>query len=137
MKNSPNVVTHDPLGDGICQFAALCYALRELGIYRSPDTLGVEVVQFIEEHDMVDDMHLELFTGLSWRQYLEETSISGTYGDEIILRAMVNMFNFEIVVISTLGEGVRVIITPEELIPYHTLVICSTFSGDTGKSFWM
>ena len=84
---------HDPLGDGNCQFAALCYALRELGIYRSPDTMRVEVVQFIEEHDMVHGMHLELFTGLSWQQCLEEMSKSGTYSDEITLRAMANMFN--------------------------------------------
>ena len=50
---------------------------------------------------MVDGMHLELFTGLSWRQYLEGMSKSGTYDDENTLRAMANMFNVEIVVIST------------------------------------
>ena len=38
------VFTHDPLGDDNCQFAALCYALRELCIYRSTDTLRVKVV---------------------------------------------------------------------------------------------
>ena len=48
------VVTHDPLVDGNCQPVALSYALRELGIYRSSETLRVKVVQFIEEHDMVD-----------------------------------------------------------------------------------
>ena len=47
------IVTHDPHEDGNCQFAALCYVLRELGIYRSQDTLRVEAVQFIEEHDMI------------------------------------------------------------------------------------
>ena len=45
-------VTRDPFGDGTCQFAVLCYALRELGINRSPDTLTIEVVQLIEKHDM-------------------------------------------------------------------------------------
>lgn len=51
---------------------------------------------------MGDSMHLELFTG---RQYLEEISISGIYGDETILRAMAHMFNVKITVTSSLGEG--------------------------------
>ena len=57
---------HDSLGECNCQFAALCYTLKGLDIYRSPDTLRVEVVQFIKEHGMADDMHFELFTVLSW-----------------------------------------------------------------------
>ena len=59
---------------------------------------------------MVDGMHLELFTGLSCRKYLEEMSKSGTYSDEITLSEMANLFNAEIVVISTPGEGGMVII---------------------------
>ena len=55
----------DALGDCNYQFAVSCYALRELDIFRSPDTLRVKVVQIIEEYDMVDGMHLELFAGLS------------------------------------------------------------------------
>ena len=48
---------------------------------------------------------------------------SGTYGDEITLRAMTNRFSVEIIVTSSLGERGRVIITPEDLILYHTLVL--------------
>ena len=117
------VVTHDSLGDGNCQFAALCYSLREMGSYRSQDTLRVEVVQFIEEHDIADGNHLELFTSLSWQQYLKEMSKIGTYDDEITLGAMANIFSVEIVVISTLGEGRRVTMRPEDSIPYNTLVL--------------
>ena len=50
-------------------------------------------------------------------------SKSGTNGDKISLCAMANMFNVEIVVISTLEEGRRVIITPEYSTPYRTLVL--------------
>ena len=50
-------------------------------------------------------------------------SKSGTYGDEITLRTMANIFNVEIVVTSTLGEGGRVIITPEDSIPYHASLL--------------
>ena len=72
---------------------------------------------------MVDGMHLELFTGLSWRQYSEEMSKSGTYGDEITLHAMANMLLVEIVVILTLWEEGRTITTPKDSISYHTLVL--------------
>ena len=65
----------------------------------------------------------ELFTGLSWRQYLEEMSKSGTYGDEITLHAMANMLLVEIVVILTLWEEGRTITTPKASISYHTLVL--------------
>lgn len=80
---------------------------------------------------MGDSMHLELFTG---RQYLEEISISGIYGDETILRATAHMFNVKITVTSSLGEGGTAIIIPEDSIPYHTLVLASTSSRDTGKN---
>lgn len=54
---------------------------------------------------------------------MENRLKSGTYGDEITLRATFNMFNIEIVVISTLGEEKRVIITPKDSIPFHALVL--------------
>ena len=80
---------------------------------------------------MGDSMHLELFTG---RQYLEEISISGMYSDETIVLAMAHMLNVKISFTSTLGEGGTAIITPEDSIPYHTLVLASTSSRDTGKN---
>ena len=53
-------------------------------------------------------------------------SKSGTNGDKISLCAMANMFNVEIVVISTLGEGGRVIITPEYSTPIiHWFLVIS------------
>ena len=61
-------------------------------------------------------MRLELFTDFPWRQYLEEMSKSRTYENEITLRMMANMFNVEIVVKSTQGEGGKLIITLENSI---------------------
>ena len=40
-------VAHNPVGDGSCQFGAVSYHLTRLGIFRSPDTLRDEVVQFL------------------------------------------------------------------------------------------
>ena len=42
---------------------------------------------------------MELFAGIPWSQYLAEMARDGTYGDEITLRAISNMFNVEIVVV--------------------------------------
>lgn len=34
-----SVISFNPLGDGNCQFSALCFWLRSIGIERSPETL--------------------------------------------------------------------------------------------------
>ena len=67
-------------------------------------------------------MRLELFTDFPWRQYLEEMSKSRTYENEITLRMMANIFNVEIVVKSTQGEGGKLIITLENSI-WKTIVL--------------
>ena len=40
-------VVYDPPGDGNCQFSALCFALRNIGLHRSPEYLRIEVVQYL------------------------------------------------------------------------------------------
>lgn len=47
--------------------------------------------------------------GIPWSQYLAEMSNSGVYGDALILAAVANFLDAEIVVISTLGDGMPVI----------------------------
>ena len=39
--------------------------------------------------------------------------MDGTYGDEITLRVISNIFNIEIIIVPTLGHGERVKIVPE------------------------
>ena len=39
-----------------------------------------------------------------WNQYINEMSSDGTYGDEIILRVVSNIYNVEIDIVSTLGQ---------------------------------
>ena len=87
-------ILYDPPGDGNCQLSALVFALRNMGIYRSSITLREDVINYFEENDLTDDgSPLELFAGMPWCQYLEEMAKDGTYGDEITLRAMANLFN--------------------------------------------
>ena len=43
-------------------------------------------------------------------------SLERTYGNEITLRAIANIFNVEVVVISTLGERGSVTILPQQIV---------------------
>ena len=95
-------VLYDPPGDGNCQFSSVAFALRDLHIFRSAETLRNEVVSYLNSHDYSSDgIPLELFAGIPWSQYLTEMARSETYGDEITLCTISNMFNVEIVVVST------------------------------------
>ena len=95
-------VLYDPPGDGNCQFSYVTFALRDLRSFRSAETLGNEVVSYLNTRDYSSDgIPLELFAGIPWSQYLTEMARSETYGDEITLCTISNMFNVEIVVVST------------------------------------
>ena len=47
-----------------------------------------------------------------WSSYIQQMRKSGTFGDELTLRAVANLFNFKITVVSTLGEDAMAIISP-------------------------
>ena len=51
---------------------------------------------------------------MGWEDYLREMQSDGTFGDEITLRAMSEIFNVEFEVISTLEPAARQIITPHD-----------------------
>ena len=56
---------------------------------------------------------LTFFAGVPWgKQYLQEMQMDGTYGDKISFTAISNIFNVEIIIVSTLGQGGRVEIVP-------------------------
>ena len=98
-------VLYDPPGDGNCQFCYVAFALRDLHIFRPAETLRNEIVSYLNTHDYFSDgIPLELFVGIPWSQYITEMARSGTYGDEITLRTICNMFNVEISVVSTLEQ---------------------------------
>ena len=101
-------VSFKPGGDGNCQFAALSstWFLRHLGILRSEETLRKEIVDYLNNNPLAQDgFPLELFVGVPWSQYLPNMSHNGAYGDHVTLQAMANVYNVELVVISSLGPG--------------------------------
>ena len=118
LTNQGYELIYDPPGDGDCQFTALSFFLRDIGIHRSADTLRKEVVRYLELND-VDQYGwpLELYVGVPWSEYLNQMSHIGTYGDELTLRAVSNIFNIELTIVSTLGIDGMVTISPTGLVP--------------------
>ena len=116
-------VKYDPPGDGNCQFSSLSYSLRNFGIRLSAQRLREEIVNYLRSNDISNGIPLELFAGLPWDQYLYAMSNNGEYGDEITLRAFSNIFNIEIDIISTLGNGGRVSILPDNSVAIGTITL--------------
>lgn len=48
-------IIFNPPGDGSCQFAALAHQLSFLGIYRSPETVRAEIVQYLRSYSLDND----------------------------------------------------------------------------------
>ena len=117
------VVMYDPIGDGNCQFSALAFALRNIGIHRSVSTLRAEVISYLDRNDEMRGISLELFVGMPWHQYVMQMARDGTYGDEITLRAVSNMFNVQVTVVSTIGEEAQVDILPEHSHPIKRIFL--------------
>ena len=55
----------------------------------------------------------------------------GTYRDQIILQAVANLFNMEVVIISTLRRNAKTLISPQFSIPFASLTL-GHFAGDQG-----
>lgn len=106
-------IAFNPPGDGNCQFSALCFWLRSIGIERTPKTLRREIVRYLRENpNDLEGSPLELFAGQPWSDYLAEMIKDGTYGDHITLQAAANLFNVQLNIHSSLGEEGNTIISP-------------------------
>ena len=67
MEQGYNVV-YDPPGDGNFQSSTLCFALRNIGLHRSPETLRRNVIQYLNSNDMANGVSLTFFAGILWEQ---------------------------------------------------------------------
>ena len=111
--NQGYAIIYDPPGNGDCQFAALPYLLQRIGVYRSPSTLREETVWYLEANDRDHEgWPLELFVATPWSSYIQQMRRSGTFGDDLTLRAVANLFNVEIAGVSTLWEDAMAIMLP-------------------------
>ena len=120
----PGLVGLIPITHRNCQFSSVAFALRDLHIFKSAETLKNEVVSYLNSHNYSSDgVPLELFAGIPWSQYITEMARSGTYGDKITLCTISNMFNAEIVVFSTLGQDGLVRIISKNSLPLSQITV--------------
>ena len=107
-------ITFNPPPDGNCQFSiSSAYHLQSIGICRSAETLRHEVVSYLINNPAFGGTNfIPDFLDMGWEDYLREMQSDGTFGDEITLRGMSEIFNVEFEVIVTLGPAPKQVITP-------------------------
>ena len=106
-------ITFNPPPDGNCQFSTIAYHLQSIGICRSAETLRHEVISYLINNLAFGGTNfIPDFLDMGWEDYLREMQSDGTFGDEITLRGMSEIFNVEFEVILTLGPAPKQIITP-------------------------
>ena len=61
----------------------------------------------------VDGFPLELYTAVPWNQYLVNMVTDSTYGDKLTLQAAANLYQIELVIVSSLDPDGLAHILPE------------------------
>ena len=107
------LIAFHPPKDGNCQFRALCFFLRSIGIERSPGNARKRDCKILRRKSKrLTGFPLELFAGQGWADYLTEMNKDSPYGDHITLRAASDIFSVQITVHSSLGVEANTIISP-------------------------
>ena len=90
------------------QFSALSNSHLNLGSFKSWffKSLRHDVVNSLRGNRFLNGISLQDFTARPLHEYLNEMAKDGVYGDEITLKCIANLFSIEIIIISTLGNGV-------------------------------
>ena len=113
-----------PNGDGSCQFAAVAFLLKNIGIFRSADTLRREIVKYLTEHrNAADGTPQELFAAVPWDEYISGISLSSTFGDQLTLQAVAILYQVQFLVISTIGQDDQATVSPEHSEPVAQLAL--------------
>ena len=111
-------ITHNPPGDGNCQFSSVSRFLRSIGYLASTaETLRQEVVDFLSVNTLNPDRQpLKLSAAMPWNDYLTDISRSGVYGDHITLNVIATLYNIQITVVSSLEPAARAILNGKGLV---------------------
>lgn len=106
-------IIFNPIGNGNCQFSAVTHLLRNLGIFRSEETLRNEVVEFLRQNQVLGSGQLGDFWSNSLLEspdtYLTRMAREFEYGDHITLQAMSQLYHVQIIVVSTLNSHTTLI----------------------------
>ena len=68
---------------------------------------------------------------MPWSEYLNTMAQNSSYGDQLTLQAMANLYLVEIIVVSSLGPEGRTVISPQNCEPVAR-VFLGHFSEDEG-----
>ena len=104
------IYMYNPPGNGNCQFAAVVHQLNTLGIFRSPETMRDEIVDYLQNNPVDNDgfpllQHLIDSEFPSWQEYLQYMARKNTFGDQLTLFAAANLYNINIQIVSTLRHN--------------------------------
>ena len=131
-------VVFNPLGDGNCQFSAIAYQLRHFGIHRSAATLRADVISYLQGHS-------HLGNGGCWNEslcearpsYLARMAKEHEYGDQITLQAISQLFNIQILIVSTLNDGTTLISSTGEPVLNQSLplIVLGHYAEGQGEHF--
>lgn len=131
------MITYNPPGNGICQFAGLAHLLSGLGIFGSPETSRDEKVEYLESNPLDHDGFplLELVPEYgTWGDHLLHMMQNQTFGDQLTLYAAANMYNVNAHAISSLGVGADHTFSPSSSIPLTTVYL-GHFAENHGEHY--
>lgn len=105
----------NPSGNGNCQFAAVSHQLLQYGVYRSEETLRHDVISFLRRSPALGDRSSTL--GENWRNsllehpemYLLRMARNFEYGDQITLQSVSQLYNVQILIVSTINSATTLI----------------------------
>ena len=101
----------NPRGDGDCQFMSLTDQLQRIGITIDAQSLRAKAVSYLESHDYLgggDNVRWDAFVE-NRTNYLSQMTVLGTYGDQLTLQAVSEIFNVQILIVSTLNKVTNII----------------------------
>ena len=114
LTNQAFSVIYDPPGDGSCRFQTFAYFLGAFGYSCDATLFRNQLVHYLENHSAnIEGQPYELFAAIPWDQYLIEMSQDETFGDQITLQAIADLYSVHIGIVSTLGPQGSVDINEE------------------------
>lgn len=132
-------ISVNPKKDGNCQFNCIESQLKTLGLRNYNGTLRAEVAAYIRKSEADEQGEVMNFlTNNDLRKYLEELTTPGTFGDNITLVAIAKLFNAQILVVSSLGNGYHRIITPDDSDVYRDnlpTILLGHYGEDSGAHY--
>ncbi|XP_062620268.1 uncharacterized protein LOC134281845 [Saccostrea cucullata] len=108
---------HDGPLDGACMFRSIADQLMINGRFgHTADDLREEALEYLRKNPLLaDGTHTQYFLSKeTWEQYLQRMQQTTEWGDHIVLKALVNKLNVNVVVLNVKEESVqRIELSPD------------------------